>query len=103
MHCNSTCWSVGHFAASLWQTKRDLIALQDAQKLLAEVIWQADRLAAELAESDRAMARLASVSMSVTDTRNVADVDNDLEALENERAALEHNREQAMRKHERLK
>ncbi len=67
------------------------------------MIWQADRLAVELAESDRAMARLASVSMSITDTRNVADVDNDLEALENERAALEHNREQAMRKHERLK
>lgn len=67
------------------------------------MIWQADRLAVELAESDRAMARLASVSLSVTDTRNVADVDNDLEALENERAALEHNREQAMRKHERLK
>ena len=66
-------------------------------------MWQADRLAVELAESDRAMARLASVSMSITDTRNVADVDNDLEALENERAALEHNREQAMRKHERLK
>ena len=78
-------------------------SLQDAQKLMAEVIWQADRLAAELAESNRSMARLASVSLTAGDMRNVVDVDNDLENLENERAALEHNREQAMRKHERLK
>ena len=77
--------------------------MQDAQKLLAEVIWQADRLAAELKESDRAMARLASLSASASDMRNVADVDNDLENLENERAALEQNREQIMHKHERLK
>ena len=80
-----------------------VFSLQDAQKLMAEAVWQADRLAAELAESDRSMARLASLSLTAGDMRNVVDVDNDLENLENERAALEQHREQAMRKHERLK
>lgn len=67
------------------------------------MIWPADRLALELAESEKAMARLASLSATAGDTRNVGDVDNDLENLETERAGLEHTREQAMRKHERLK
>ena len=79
------------------------MAMQGAQKLLADVIWQADRLASELADSERAMTRQISLSASAGNTRNVADVDNDLESLENERSALEHTREQAMRKHERLK
>lgn len=76
---------------------------QDAQKLMAETIWPADRLALELAESERAMGRLKSLSATAADARNVADVDNDLENLEGERATVEHSREQAMRKHERLK
>ena len=82
---------------------RSAMAMQGAQKLLADVIWQADRLASELADSERAMTRQISLSASAGNTRNVADVDNDLESLENERSALEHTREQAMRKHERLK
>ncbi len=77
--------------------------VQDAQKLMAEAIWPADRLAVELAESERAMGRLTSLSATAAAVRNVADVDNDLENLEGERATVEHSREQAMRKHERLK
>ncbi len=77
--------------------------MQEAQKLHAEVVWQIDRLAVELAEAQRDVAQLTAQARSSGSARTVGDVDTDMEALENQRTALEREKDTAMRKLERLR
>lgn len=78
-------------------------ALQEAQNLHGEVVWQIDRLAIELAEARRDVQQLSTQARAGGSQRTVGDVDADMEALENQRTALEREKDTAMRKLERLR
>ena len=78
-------------------------ALQEAQKLHGEVVWQIDRLAVDLADARRDVQQLSAQARASGSQRTVGDVDADMEALENQRTALEREKDTAMRKLERLR
>ena len=78
-------------------------ALQEAQKLHGEVVWQIDRLAVDLADARRDVQQLSAQARVSGSQRTVGDVDADMEALENQRTALEREKDTAMRKLERLR
>lgn len=80
-----------------------LCVKQEGQKLQAEVVWQIDRVAAELAEAEREVKQLAAQAGASGAARTVADVDAELEDVENQRAALERQKESVMRRQERLR
>lgn len=77
--------------------------MQEAQKLHAEVVWRAGRLAGELAEARRDVEQLSAQARFNGATRTISDVDADMEALDNQRTALEREKETALRRQERLR
>ena len=68
-----------------------------------EVCWPADRLHAECSSLRQELERLQSSMHSSSNARTVADVDNELEALESERRNAEMRKDNLLQRQNRLR
>lgn len=77
--------------------------MQEGEAMQQEVCWPADRLHAECSGLRQELERLQSSMRSSSNARTVADVDNELEALESERRNAEMRKDNLLQRQNRLR
>ncbi len=73
------------------------------QSINSDVVWNVDRLAAEVSTVVKEVTRIENRMKIAGSTRTVGDVDADLEALDTERADLDRKKDEILRRQSRLK
>ena len=77
--------------------------MQEGEAMQQEVCWPADRLHAECSTLRQELERLHASVHSSSNARTVADVDNELEALESEKRNADMRKDNLLQKQNRLR
>lgn len=77
--------------------------MQEIQQITSDVVWNIDRLSAEVAGARKDVARTENRMKVSGSARTVGDVDAELEALDSERAGLDRRKDEILKRQSRLK
>ena len=95
---NASCAMFLHHFACIKVLLLHYTVLQEGQQLQSQVVWRADQLYKDVTERKQELEQLRLSASASNAQRSVGDVDNDLDAVDADKAAAERAKDEILRK-----